>query len=95
MERVLEYVFEKDGNDWGTSQLISYKIVSNIIFTRLIPYIKKIIGNVSVDFDVIDLLLIRLSAFVRYYNWAYQKFLWMMEMGTSRSGQVCSPILYF
>jgi hypothetical protein len=41
----------------------SYKILSNILLSRLVPYIDKII--ISMSFNLTDPVLIRFSAFVR------------------------------
>jgi hypothetical protein len=46
----------------------SYRILSNILLSRISPYIDEIIGVVYMGSDVIDQLLIRFSAFVRYWN---------------------------
>jgi hypothetical protein len=42
-------------------------MLSNIC-SRLSPYINNILGIISVDFDMTDQLLIRFSAFVRYWR---------------------------
>lgn len=42
----------------------SYKILSNIL-SKLILYADEIIGNLHVDFDIIDQLLIKLSTVSR------------------------------
>jgi hypothetical protein len=59
-----------DCNNYRGISLLStsYKIVSNILFSRLVPYIDDIIGIIGVGFDVTDQLLIRFSAFVRYWR---------------------------
>jgi len=44
----------------------TYKILSNILLSRLTPYAEEIIGIVSVDFDAAGQLLIIYSAFVKY-----------------------------
>jgi hypothetical protein len=51
----------------------SYKILSNILLSRLSPYMDEIIETINIDFDVRDQLLIRFSAFVRYWRkkWEY------------------------
>jgi hypothetical protein len=47
----------------------SYKILSNILLSWLSPYIyMKLLGTISVDFDITDQLLIKFSAFVRYWK---------------------------
>jgi hypothetical protein len=43
-----------------------YKILSNILLSRLAPYAKEIIGNHQFDFDATGQLLIICSVFVRY-----------------------------
>jgi hypothetical protein len=45
---------------------ITYKILTNNLLSKLIPYADKLLGIISVDFDVIDQLLIRYCAFIRY-----------------------------
>jgi hypothetical protein len=50
----------------GISPLLTtYKIVSNILASRLNPYAEEIIGIISVDFDITDQPLIKYSAFLR------------------------------
>jgi hypothetical protein len=44
------------------------KDLSNIIFSRLSPHIDEITGIISEGFDVTDQLLIRFSAFARYWK---------------------------
>ena len=44
----------------------TYKILSNILLSRLIPYVKEIIGDHNVAFDVTVRLLIIYSAFAKY-----------------------------
>jgi hypothetical protein len=44
----------------------SYKILSNILLSRLIPYADDIIGATNAAFDVIGQRLIRFSISVRY-----------------------------
>jgi hypothetical protein len=44
--------------------LMSYKVLSNILLSRLSPYVEGVTGIISVEFDVIDQQLIRLFAFV-------------------------------
>jgi hypothetical protein len=48
-----------DFNNYPGISLLStsYKILSNILLSRLSPYIDEIIGTISVDFDVTDQLL--------------------------------------
>ena len=43
-----------------------YKILSNILLSRLTPYADKIIGNITVDFEATGQLLILYSAFIKY-----------------------------
>jgi hypothetical protein len=56
-----------DCNNYHGISLLStlYKILSNILLSKLGPYIGEIIGDPQCGFDVTDQLLIRLSAFVR------------------------------
>jgi hypothetical protein len=44
----------------------TYKLLSNILLSRLIPYAEEIIGAIIVDFDITGQLLIIYSAFVKY-----------------------------
>jgi len=44
----------------------TYKILSNILLSRLIPYAKEIIGIINVAFDATGRLLIIYSAFAKY-----------------------------
>jgi hypothetical protein len=46
----------------------SYKMLSNFLLSRLSPYVDEIIGFINVGSDVLDQLLIRFSAFVRYWR---------------------------
>jgi hypothetical protein len=46
----------------------SYKVLSNILLSRLSPYIDKITGVIGVGFDITDQLPIRFSAFARYWS---------------------------
>jgi hypothetical protein len=59
-----------DCNNYRGISLLSnsYKVSSNIILSRLSPYIDSIIVIISVGFYLIDQLLIRFSAFVRYWR---------------------------
>jgi hypothetical protein len=43
-------------------------MLSNILLSRLNPYVDEIIGVISVGFDVTDQLLIRSFAFVKYWR---------------------------
>jgi hypothetical protein len=45
----------------------SYKMLSNILLSSLSPYVDEITGIISVGFDVTNQLLIRFSAFTRYW----------------------------
>ena len=45
---------------------ITYKILSNILLSRLIPYVKEIIGIINVAFDATGRLLIIYSAIGKY-----------------------------
>jgi hypothetical protein len=74
-ESIIVSVHEKDletdcNNYLGISMLsTSYKILSNILRSKLSPYLDEIIGDYHcVGFDVIDQLLFRFSAFVRYWK---------------------------
>jgi len=44
----------------------TYKILSNILLSRLTPYAEEIIGDRHVDFDAAGQLRIIYSAFVTY-----------------------------
>jgi hypothetical protein len=44
----------------------TYKILSNILPSGLTPYVDEITGNINVYINIIDQLLIRYSAFVKY-----------------------------
>jgi len=44
----------------------TYKILSNILLSRLIPYAEEIMGIINVDSDAIGQLLIIHSVFVKY-----------------------------
>jgi hypothetical protein len=65
---------ETDCNNYHGISLLStsYKMLSNVLPSRLSPYVDEIIGTFSVDFDITDQLLIRFSAFIRYWrkNWS-------------------------
>ena len=56
----------------------TYKILSNILLSRLIPYAEEVIGIISVDSDATGQLLIIYSAFGKYLCsdprsfWKYQ-----------------------
>ena len=51
----------------GISHLpTTYKILSNILLSRLIPYAEEIIGNINVDSDAVGQLMIIYSVFVKY-----------------------------
>jgi len=43
-----------------------YKILSNFLLSRLIPYAEEIIGLINMDFEATGQLLIIYSAFVKY-----------------------------
>jgi len=53
----------------------TYKILSNILLSSLIPYAKEIIGFINVAFDAIGLLLIIYIAFAKYLRkkWEYNE----------------------
>ena len=44
----------------------TYKLLSNILLSRLTPYETKLLRNINVDFGARDQLLIMYSAFVKY-----------------------------
>jgi hypothetical protein len=46
----------------------SYKTLSNILLSKLRPYIYEVIGVISVGFYIIDELLIRFFAAIRYWR---------------------------
>jgi hypothetical protein len=46
----------------------TYKVLPNILVSRLTPYVDEIIGDHQCDFNIIDKLLIRCFAFVRYWR---------------------------
>jgi hypothetical protein len=59
------YPFIKKGDETGCSNytgisLLStvYKILCNILLSRLTPYAEAIMGTISVDFDIIGQLLV-------------------------------------
>jgi len=43
-----------------------YKILSNILLSKLTPLQRKLSGIISVDFDAISQLLIMYSAYIKY-----------------------------
>jgi len=53
----------------------TYKILSNILLSRLIPYAKEIIGDHQCAFDATGRLLIIYSAFAKYLRkkWEYNE----------------------
>ena len=57
-----------DHNNYSGISLLptTFKILSNILLSRLIPYAKEIIGIINVAFDATDRLLIIYSAFAKY-----------------------------
>jgi hypothetical protein len=59
-----------DCNNYSGILLLStsYKMLLNILLSRLGPYINEIVRIISVCFDVTDQLLNRFSAFVRYWR---------------------------
>ena len=46
----------------------TYKILSNILLSRLIPYAEEVTGDHNVDSDATGRLLIIYSAFVKYWR---------------------------
>jgi hypothetical protein len=59
---------DKTNNYHGISLLSSYKTLSNMFLSQLSPYILKLSQTISVDFDITNQLLIRFSAFIRYWD---------------------------
>jgi hypothetical protein len=59
-----------DCNNYRGISLLSttYKILSNFLLSRLIPYAKEIIGIINVAFDATGRLLIIYSAFAKYWR---------------------------
>ena len=57
-----------DCNNYSGISLLTttYKILSNILLSRLIPYAKEIIRIINVTFDATGRLLIIYSAFTKY-----------------------------
>jgi len=60
-----------DKTDWSNYRGISllptaYKILSNILLSRLTPYKEELLGIINVDFDAVGQLFIIYSAFVKY-----------------------------
>jgi hypothetical protein len=43
-----------------------YKILSDVLLSRLTPYAEEIIGIINVDFDTTGQILIIYSAFIKY-----------------------------
>ena len=58
---------KRDCNNYRGVSLLptTYKILSNIVLSRLIPYAEEIIGVINVDFDATGQLLLIYSAFVK------------------------------
>ena len=46
----------------------TYKILSNILMSRLAPHAEEMIGDISVDLNVTSQLLIIYAAFVKYFR---------------------------
>jgi hypothetical protein len=69
---VYKKVVETDcSNYWGILLLSAiYRILSSILLSRLL-----LLGIIIVGFDITDQLLIRLSAFIRYWKkkWEYNE----------------------
>jgi hypothetical protein len=61
---------KSDCNNYRGISLLStsYKILSNVLLSRLSPYVDEIIGDHRCGSVVIDQLLIRVSGFVRYWE---------------------------
>jgi len=60
--------YKTDCNNYRGISLLptTYKILSNIMLSRLIPYAKEIIGVINVAFEATGRLLIIYSAFAKY-----------------------------
>ena len=60
-------VDETDCNNYRGISLLptTYKILSNILLSRLIPYAKKLSGIINAAFDATGRLLIMYSAFAK------------------------------
>jgi sorting nexin-29 len=84
-------------NYWGISLLsTAYKILSNILLSKLSPCIDKNL-YISVGFDVADQLLIRSFAFVRYCRkkWEYSEIVYQLFVDFKRAyDSVRRDILY-
>jgi len=71
-ELIIVHIYKKGdktncNNYRGISLLpTNYKILSNILLSRLIPYAKEIIGIINVAFDATGRLLIIYSVFAKY-----------------------------
>ena len=71
-ESIIVPIYKKgdktDCNNYRGISLLptTYKILSNILLSRLIPYAGKLLGITNVDSDATDHLLIIYSAFVKY-----------------------------
>jgi len=61
---------ETDCNNYQGISLLSavYKILSNILLTRLTPYVMKSLGIINVGFVITDLLPTRFSTFAIYWR---------------------------
>ena len=46
----------------------TYKMLSNILLSRLTPYAEEMIGDIRVDLNVTCQLLIIYAAFVKYFR---------------------------
>ena len=57
-----------DCNDYRGISILptTYKIILNILLSRIVPYAKEIVGIVNVAFDATGRLLIIYSAFGKY-----------------------------
>jgi hypothetical protein len=57
-----------DCSNYGSIPLLAttYKILSNVLLSRLTPYVEEILGIISMDFDATSQLLIIHTAFVKY-----------------------------
>jgi len=63
-------VIKTDCNNYTGISLLptTYKILSNILPSRLTPYAEEMIGDISVDLNVTGKLLIIYAAFVKYFR---------------------------
>jgi hypothetical protein len=72
-ESVILFICKKgDKSDCSKLQrdiiVTNYIVYFNTLISRLSPYVTKLLRIITVDFDVIDQLLIRYSKFIRYWR---------------------------